>query len=305
MRLRQRLVANVFCAASAGQDHQKGSQTQQPASPRTWPFELPRRTSASWTGSKVRNWRRSDLAGGFELAGGADVGKDRGGWFEDVAPKRGGCLTLAMATVHHQFSEFPASDEATLVFYAGAAPVYSASGPSGVSRHLPGFLDLLPPGASILELGCGGGRDSEEMLAQGFQVDPTDGVPEIAGQAEARIGRTVRVIRFDELDAVEAYDAVWANACLLHVPREALPGVLLKVSRALKPGGLHFASYKGGGVEGRDKLGRYFNYLSVEEVVAIYKHSAEWDVLSLMEYIGGGYEGGQGPWVAITVRKPL
>jgi len=197
-----------------------------------------------------------------------------------------------------------ARDSATLDFYSAEAPTYVASGIGGASRHLASFLDLLKPEARILELGCGGGRDAEAMIAAGFMVDPTDGTPEIARKAQERLGMDVRVMRFDELDAVEVYDAVWANASLLHVPRKALSKILALVFEALKPGGLHFASYKSGPAEGRDRYGRYFNYLSREDVTEAYRRSGPWEVVSIAEYIGGGYDGRQGPWVAITVQKP-
>lgn len=138
----------------------------------------------------------------------------------------------------------PARDPATMLFYSKEAPVYAASGPGSVNRGLRDFLELLAPGARILELGCGGGRDAEAMIAAGFDVDPTDGIPEIARKAEKRLGRNVRVLCFDELDAIEAYDAVWASASLLHVPRSSLPKVLELIFRALKPGSLHFATYR-------------------------------------------------------------
>ena len=196
-----------------------------------------------------------------------------------------------------------AYDEATLRFYAIEAPVYTASGKGGVNRHLHAFLDRLAPGAHILELGCGGGRDCQAMLARGFDVDATDGVPEMACKAEERIGRPVRIMRFEELDASEEYDAVWASACLLHVPREKLKLVLALIHRALKPGGLHYASYKAGGVAGRDSFGRYFNYLTLDEVGSAYRASGEWSAISTEEFVGGGYEGGTGPWGAITLER--
>lgn len=195
-------------------------------------------------------------------------------------------------------------DARTLAFYAAEAPVYTASGKFGVSRHLDGFLDRLPAGADILELGCGGGRDAAHMVARGFAVDPTDGVAEIAAKAEAQIGRPVRVMRFGELDAVGRYDAVWASASLLHVPRRDLPDVIARIHRVLRPGGLHFASFKGGGAEGRDRFGRYFNYLARAEVESIYREAAVWDLLDITEGVGGGYDGAQGPWVQITVHRP-
>jgi SAM-dependent methyltransferase len=70
-----------------------------------------------------------------------------------------------------------AYDADTLRFYADQAPVYTASGPQGASRHLSAFLDRLQPGSRILELGCGGGRDSELMIRRGFVVDPPMAVP--------------------------------------------------------------------------------------------------------------------------------
>lgn len=194
-------------------------------------------------------------------------------------------------------------DPATLAFYAAEAPVYAASGKDGVSRHLASFLKRLPEGATILELGCGGGRDAEYMIAQGFRVDATDGVAEIAALAQARIGQPVRVMRFDELDADERYDAVLASASLLHVPRQALPDILGKVWRALKPNGWHLATYKAGGTEGRDLFGRYFNYLAPHEAEFAYRATGPWEPLEIGQGMGGGYDGVQGPWLAVTARK--
>lgn len=194
-------------------------------------------------------------------------------------------------------------DKATLRFYAEKAEIYVASGPGGASLNLHHFLKKLRPGARILELGCGSGRDAEAMIKAGFDVEPTDGTPEIALQAEARLSRKVRVVRFDELDAREAYDAVWANASLLHVPRSGLPHILGLIFMALKPGGLHFASYKTGGTDGRDDYGRYFNYLDRTEVLELYREAAPWQVEDVVDSVEDGYLGKRSPWVAITVRK--
>ncbi|RIV79967.1 class I SAM-dependent methyltransferase [Pelagerythrobacter aerophilus] len=196
------------------------------------------------------------------------------------------------------------SDPATLDFYDIEAPDYVASGKGGVSRWLDDFIRALPEGARVLELGCGGGRDAEAMLLHGFDVHPTDGSPAMAAKAEERLGRPVTTMRFDELSEISAYDAVWASASLLHVPLPRLNDVLKLVFAALKPGGLHFASYKGGGIPGRDTFGRYFNYPDRRALIDAYAASGPWELVSVADYIGGGYEGGQGPWIAITVRRP-
>jgi SAM-dependent methyltransferase len=194
-------------------------------------------------------------------------------------------------------------DPATLDFYTAEAPVYTASGPDGIARHLPAFLERLQPGARILELGCGGGRDAAHMLELGFDVDATDGAAEIAAQAEARLGSAVRVMRFDELDHIAEYDAVVASASLLHVPRSALPEIIHRIWAALKPSGWHVASFKGGGAEGRDRFGRYFNYLDADDLRAYYTNASNWAELEISSRTGGGYDGVQGPWHIITVRK--
>lgn len=194
-------------------------------------------------------------------------------------------------------------DPATLRFYSDEAPVYTASAQGGISRHLGGFLDLLRPGSRILELGCGGGLDAEFMVGRGFDVSPTDGTPEIAAKAQERLGMPVRIMRFDELEAQDAYDAVYASASLLHVPLDDLPSVLKAIHAALIPGGLHFASYKSGGLAGRDRFGRYFNYLSYTQALQAYQGAAPWADVTVKETTGGGYDGVQGPWLTVVARK--
>jgi SAM-dependent methyltransferase len=144
-------------------------------------------------------------------------------------------------------------DEETLQFYGRNAQAYAKR---EITKHtrLARFLALLPPGAAILELGCGAGADSAEMLARGFDVRPTDGSPEMASVASRRLGRPVETLLFQDLNEVEAYDGVWANACLLHVPRPELVKVLALTWCALKPGGFFYASFKTGADEGRDAL---------------------------------------------------
>jgi SAM-dependent methyltransferase len=194
-------------------------------------------------------------------------------------------------------------DRETLAFYEAESHVYISSRPDGVARHLPSFLNQLPAGASILELGCGGGRDAAYMIERGFIVDATDGVAAMTVQAEAFLGQAVRLLRFDQLDVYSEYDAVVATASLLHVPRSGLPDILKKIQNALKPDGVHIATFKGGGIEGRVKHGRYYNYPSLSVLERLYREPRIWSSIEIEEYIGGGYFGKQGPWLKIIARK--
>ena len=94
-------------------------------------------------------------------------------------------------------------DEATLQFYRGNADAYAQREITSRKARLTAFLALLPPGARILELGCGAGGDTAAMLTQGFDVRATDGSPEMAAVASKRLGRSVETLLFHELDAVE------------------------------------------------------------------------------------------------------
>lgn len=113
------------------------------------------------------------------------------------------------------------ADDPTLRFYAENAAVYAEHVMTPTGARLNAFLALVPAGGKILELGCGNGRDAAHMLSLGFDVDATDGTPELAAEAERRIGRPVRILRFEHLDANATYDGVWACASLLHAPHPA------------------------------------------------------------------------------------
>lgn len=193
-------------------------------------------------------------------------------------------------------------DADTLAFYDREAAAYAAR-KRGAPERLHRFLEQLRPRACILELGCGAGQDAELMTAAGFDVTPTDGSAGLAAQAQARLGRPVRVMRFEELDEVAAYDAVWANACLLHVPEDGLADVLGRIHRALKPGGRFNAGFKAGDGGDRDSLGRYYNFPDEARLRTAYGAAGEWAALELTAGQGGGFDGVMRDWWFVDAVK--
>jgi SAM-dependent methyltransferase len=193
-------------------------------------------------------------------------------------------------------------DETTLQFYRSNAQSY-ADWAKAPSTRLRGFLALLPSGGSILELGCGAGNHSAVMLAEGFSVRATDGSPEMAGIASRRLGHPVEAMRFDELDIHDAYDGVWASACLLHVPRDELAGILGRIHRALRPSGVFYASYKMGENDGRDSLGRYYSYVSPEWLEATYASAGAWLKLTLETSVIQSFDETPASMLNLVVRK--
>jgi SAM-dependent methyltransferase len=195
-------------------------------------------------------------------------------------------------------------DEETLQFYRTNAEAYAKREIAKRTR-LTRFLALLPPGGSILELGCGAGADSADMLARGFDVCPTDGSPEMASEASRRIGRPVETLLFHDLNKVEAYDGVWANACLLHVPRAELVQVLARIWRALKPAGHFYASFKAGETDGRDRLNRYYNYPSPDGLRANYAEAGSWSSLSIETGEVRGFDNELAAMLFVMARKSV
>ncbi|MGX5667386.1 class I SAM-dependent methyltransferase [Rhizobium daejeonense] len=184
-------------------------------------------------------------------------------------------------------------------FYDENAETYAGRSRNLPTERLEVFARQVTAGGAILELGCGAGEDSEWLAARGFVVTPTDGSSGMAAEAEKRLGRPVRVMRFDELDEVNVYDGVWACACLLHVPRAGLSDVLARIRRALRSGGVFYASYKAGETEGSDRFGRHYNRPSSEWLSNAYR-DAGWPEPSIERVMGGGYDGEPTEWLHVT-----
>ena len=127
----------------------------------------------------------------------------------------------------------------------------------------------------------------------------------MAREASHRLGRAVETLLFHDLDEVEAYDGVWANACLLHVLRQVLAHILALIWRALKPAGYFYASYKTGDAAGRDTLNRYYNYPSPDWLRANYANAGNWSSLSIETGDVRGFDDKPPAMLFVTARKGL
>ena len=125
------------------------------------------------------------------------------------------------------------------------------------------FLREMPPGCRILDAGCGSGRDSVAFLKKGYKVVSFDASPEMVTAATKLTGQTARVLTFDALDYDSEFEGIWACASLLHVAGRDLESALARLSKALKPNGVLYLSFKYGDGERMDG-GRFFNDLTEE-----------------------------------------
>lgn len=161
------------------------------------------------------------------------------------------------------------SDDTIAIYDARAADYAAMTESLGEQAELEAFAARLPAGGRVLDLGCGPGFYAEWLAARGFDVDAVDASARMVALAASRPGVSARQARFDDIDAVQAFDGIWANFALLHAPRANIAGHLARLHRALKPGGLFHIGMKLGTGEGPDKIGRFYAYYGEDELEAL------------------------------------
>ncbi len=114
------------------------------------------------------------------------------------------------------------------------------------------------PPFTILDMGCGPGRDLITLAALGHQPIGLDGAAAFADMARVNSGCPVWHQDFLALDLPSNYfDGIFANASLQHIPKTELPRVLRDLHGTLKPRGVLFASIPHGNDEEGGNDARY------------------------------------------------
>lgn len=109
-------------------------------------------------------------------------------------------------------------------------------------------VDLLAPqpGERILDIGCGDGALTEQIVASGAEVKGIDNSPAMLDAARKR-GLDVEQHSADALPFRSEFDAVFSNAALHWLSADRHPALLASIRRALKPGGRFVAEMGGQG----------------------------------------------------------
>jgi SAM-dependent methyltransferase len=125
-------------------------------------------------------------------------------------------------------------------------------------------IEAEPP-FTILDFGCGPGRDLQAFTALGHVAVGLEGAERFAAMAREFSG--CEVLRQDFLKPdlpAGRFDGIFANAALFHVPSQELPRVILELRASLKPGGVLFCSNPRGNDEEGWNRGRYAGYYTLE-----------------------------------------
>jgi SAM-dependent methyltransferase len=173
-----------------------------------------------------------------------------------------------------------------------------------VSQNIAALLAHIrgEPPFTLLDFGCGPGRDLKAFTELGHIAIGLDGAAQFVEMARAYSGCEVWQQDFLKLDLPEhRFDGVFANAALFHVPSRELPRVLKDLRAALKPEGVLFASNPRGRNEEGWHRGRYGAYYDLDTWRGFLTAAG---FLELDHYYRpAGLPREQQPWLASVWRK--
>jgi SAM-dependent methyltransferase len=160
-----------------------------------------------------------------------------------------------------------------------------------------------PPPFTLLDFGCGPGRDLSTFKALGHRAIGLDGSSRLAAMARKTSGCEVLVQSFLDLNLPGShFDGVFANAVLFHIPGQELARVLRQLHATLKPGGVAFSSNpRGSGQEGWN--GEHYGSFHDWQAWRNFMSAAGFVELEHF-YRPAGLPLEQQPWLASVWRKP-
>jgi 2-polyprenyl-3-methyl-5-hydroxy-6-metoxy-1,4-benzoquinol methylase len=153
------------------------------------------------------------------------------------------------------------------------------------------LIAMLAPGSSILDVGCGSGRDSKYFSDRGFNVTGIDLTPEFIDIASRyNPAATFRLRDMRNIESLnQSFDGLWSCASFLHIPASDAQGTLEGFNRILNPDGAMFLSVKKGEGEKTvpymNSTERFYTFYSQEGIERLVR-AAGFDVLENSISIG-------------------
>jgi SAM-dependent methyltransferase len=157
--------------------------------------------------------------------------------------------------------------ESTIEFYERHAHEYFERTVSAdLSPIYDAFVKRVRPCGRVLDAGCGSGRDLKNLRGRGFDAIGIDASAALVALAAEYSGAESFKMRLEEINFKGSFDAVWACASLLHVPKVRIISVPSRLRIALVHGGILFASVQLGKGEMLSPDGRFFAYYQEDEI---------------------------------------
>jgi ubiquinone/menaquinone biosynthesis C-methylase UbiE len=185
----------------------------------------------------------------------------------------------------------------TLDWYAKNAPDYAKKSKRFAQidkQQLEEFSFMLQPGSSVLDAGCGSGRDTEMFRQKGFDAVGVDITKELVAQARIDYPQA----RFEEGDLLHlpfgdnSFDGLWAHASVVHFDQDQqISQALFEFHRVLKVNGvLHLLVRAQEGnaktevrTDSISQSARFYRNFTQKELTEIL-HKAGFNVTSVKQY---------------------
>ena len=168
------------------------------------------------------------------------------------------------------------------------------------------FVKEVKNGDQILDVGCGAGRDAQFFIKQGLHVTGIDNSEKLIEITKDKVpGGAFFVMDFEELPLPKnSFEGIWANASLVHLPKENILPVLKRLGTVLKPGGVFFSTWRVGKGEkftvekrGKAELKRYYAYYQPEELASLLQKAGFTDITNDFDEIESG------KWILMIAHK--
>ncbi|QDU33987.1 putative S-adenosyl-L-methionine-dependent methyltransferase TehB [Poriferisphaera corsica] len=170
-------------------------------------------------------------------------------------------------------------------------------------KHLYGrFEKYLKEHDSVLDLGCGSGRDSLYFKRKGYKVTALDFSENLAEMASQVIGNEVIIQDMRKLSFTSAFDAIWASASILHICRDDIAKVMRNCHRALVDHGVFYSSFKYGDRE-EVRRGRHFNFYDEASFGELVESVGGFQIVEMLKTVDARSKRADEFWLNVIMKK--
>lgn len=175
-----------------------------------------------------------------------------------------------------------------------------------MQRWTEDFSRQFPKNSSILDVGCGAGRDALYLTEKGLLVTGIDFSKKLIEIVKKKVPNgKFFVMDFENLSLPQnSFEGAWANASLYHLPRTNLLKVFEQIREILKERGLFLSTYRVGEGERFTKekrgdaiLERFAVYYQPEEIKEMLTKAGFKDIEFELDHIETG------DWMRFLARK--
>ncbi|OJV62565.1 MAG: hypothetical protein BGO41_15535 [Clostridiales bacterium 38-18] len=164
------------------------------------------------------------------------------------------------------------------------------------------FEKYLKPGAKLLDVGFGSGRDSLHFDAKGYEVVSIDFASEVYNRGKVLLNTEVLLVDVRDIKYKNEFEAIWASAVLFHFKEDELKDVLKRCNEALVTNGVMYISFK----YGKEELirhGRFFNDFDEAKFKALYAQIEGFELTEMWQTQDARHDHGEQFWLNVILTK--